>query len=406
MSRFTSSRPLTLAAVFAAAVVLTGGIWWVGSTVPTGAACMTAGPGGASSVVVSNTTGSLNGTFRPGAIQGFGANATAILYAGINRWDKPQDLSLPEIAVQTGTEPLVNLTNSTADLFHLGGVFGTVWNGSAWLVSGEATWGPESGGALVSYEAGTWTNLTPSVLPFFRGGGVWAVGWNGTSWLLAGNSTDGAALVALRGDSATNLTGLLPHNGPRDWIQLLAWNGTAWIVGGRGVFGVLSSSGYSDLLPGSPFSGGGVFGADWNGSAWVVGGGPPAAVAVLVGTNLRVLTVLPAAFNVWVNAVVATPLGWLLAGKGSSAPLTSSPQLALWNGELRGCVVIDLSSRLPSSFRGGQVQYAAAAPPLGVDSILLVGQGDLNEVTGYSVGAAALLSLVPPAFGPARGAGA
>ncbi len=396
MRRTRPPRPGVWAAVFVtAALALTGAVGWLGPSLASGARCPIVQGSATFPYVVANTTGSLNGTFRPGAIQGFGENGTAILYAGIGRWDRPHDLTLPELSAELGSGPAVNLTSSTGTLFHLGGVFGTVWNGTAWLVSGEATWGPVSGGVLASYRDGAWTNLSPLVLPHFRGGGVWAVAWNGSSWLLAGNSSAGAAMVELRGGAVTDLTGLLPHTGARDWIQLLAWNGTSWVVGGRGVFGVLSEGRYTDLLPGSPFAGGGVFGADWNGTAWVVGGGPPAAVAELVGTSVRPVPALPPEFDTWVNAVVATPFGWLLAGKGSGVRGLSLPELALWNGEVRGCFVLDLHALLPSSFAGGQVQFAGWAPLFGPGSLLLVGQGGLNELTGYSYGATAVLELPP-----------
>ena len=343
------------------------------------------------STQVSDLTPRLGASFHPGAIQGFGANGSTVFLAGISAWDKPAGKTLPELASLTGSSAAVDVTEPVSSAFALGGVFGTVWNGSAWMISGEATWGTLNEGVLESLSGGRWTNLTPLVGHYFLNGGLWAVGWNGTSWLLAGNSSTGAAMVSMTGDSVTDLTGRLAHNDPGDFIQLLAWNGSAWIVGGLGIFGALAGGTFTDLYPSSPFTGGGAFAADWDGSSWLIGGGAPAALAVLRGTTLSAGPTLPAGFDRWVNAVVATSWGWVVVGKGSGGATGSTPELVLVSTDLS--TQKDLSSLLPGAFAGGQIQFAGLAPWLRSNAVLLVGQGDLNEVTGYSVGAMAELDL-------------
>jgi hypothetical protein len=353
-------------------------------------------PGG--TVDVADLTPQLGATFHPGAIQGFGTNATTILYAGISVWNRPQELSWPELDRQLSGGAIENLTPQVEASFHEGGVFGTVWNGSSWLISGESTWGNDSGGVLLSLEGGRWSNLTPLVRPYFRDGGVWAVGWNGSSWLLAGNSSGGSTLVSYRLGHLQDLTAVLPANRPGGWIQLLVWNGSSWMVGGKGAFGLLQGGRYTDLRTGTPFAGSGVFGADWNGTAWVVGGGPPAAIAIVRGSSVLASPALGPAFDAWVNSVVWTPSGWLLAGKGfAGASGGSTPQLALWSGS-SSATATDLSAYLPASFARGQVQFAAWAPPLGSRVLLLVGQGALDSSSGYSEGALASMTWVAAAL--------
>lgn len=345
-------------------------------------------------LAVTDLTSHLGATFHPGAIQGFGANASTIYLAGIGEWDRPVDVTQPVLAEMSTSEQVVNRTPEVASLFTNGGVFGTVWNGSTWWISGEATWGTLGEGVIISGSDAGWTNLTPQFGPYFHDQGAWAVGWNGSAWLVAGNSTAQAVLLSYEGGVIRNLTGLLPNNRPGDWIQLMVWNGQSWLLGGRGVFGLLTGQSYVDLLPASPFTSGGPFAADWNGSAWLVGGGPPAATDVVRGTTQSPGPALPTGFSVWVNAIVWTGAGWLVAGKGgATGSATSTSELAFWPANSSGSGAVDLSYRLPPSFADGQVQYAAWAPPLGRHAILLVGQGALDPQSGFSLGAIALLQL-------------
>ncbi|MCI4340606.1 MAG: hypothetical protein L3J73_05005 [Thermoplasmata archaeon] len=344
---------------------------------------------------VEDLSSRLGATFHPGAIQGFGSNDTTVLIAGISAWDKPAGRTQPVLASLTAGGGVVNETPSVARQFTDGGVFGTVWNGSAWLVSGEATWGSLNEGVLLSYSGGVWTNLTPVLGPYFENGGIWAVGWNGSSWLLAGNTSAGAVMVGYAAGVPTNLTNLLPPQRAGDWIQLLVWNGDAWMIGGKGVFGTLALGHYTDLLAGSPFRLGGAYAADWNGTAWLVGGGLPAALVIVEGGSLVAAPALPAGFDRWVNAIVWTSAGWIVGGKGSASvpgDLGSAPELAVWSPYHAS--LSDLSASLPAAFNGGQVQFAWWAPILGPHVVLIVGQGDLNSVTGSSVGAMAELDVV------------
>jgi hypothetical protein len=311
-------------------------------------------------------------------------------------WNRPNDLTLPVIASLGASGPATNVTPTVDTYFQDGGVFGSVWNGTAWLVSGEATWGSLNEGVLISGSGDRWTNLTPVVGSFFLNGGIWAVGWNGTGWLLAGNTSHGASMVSFDHGVVRDRTALLPGNVPGNWIQLLVWNGTTWMVGGKGIFGTYSQGLYTDLFPASPFTGGGAYAADWNGTSWLVGGGVPAAIVLVEGDHLVPAPSLPAAFDLWPGSVVWTPIGWIVAGKGDGPGPTSGgsePELALWPSMVVGSSVQDLSGLLPAPFEGGQVQFAGWAPLLGSNAILLVGQGSLDAVSGYSVGAMALLQL-------------
>jgi hypothetical protein len=346
-------------------------------------------------LAVENLTGGLGTIFHPGAPQGFGENGSAIFLAGIGVWDKPVGLTLPVLATLDADGSAMNVTGGIEPEFHDGGVFGAGWNGTSWLVSGEATWGNVSGGVLLAGTPGHWTNLSPRVGPEFRTGGVWAVGWNGTSWLLAGNDSRGAVLVSYADGVLTNLTDRLTGNSRGDWIQLLAWNGSAWMMGGKGIFAVLTAGRVVDLLPDSPFVDGGVFAADWNGSAWLVGGGSPAATVLVRGATEYPGPALAPSFSRWVNSVVWVGAGWIVAGKGAGVAgvSNSSSELGFWPASASNATVEDLSALLPGAFADGQVQFTGLAPMFGPSELLVVGQGHLDPRTGASDGALALLFL-------------
>jgi len=345
---------------------------------------------------VEDLTPRLGEVFSPGAIQGFGANDSSIFLAGIGVWNRPIGLTLPVIASLGASGTASNVTPSVETYFEEGGVFGSVWNGTDWMLSGEATWGSLNEGVLITGSGDHWTNLTPLVGSYFLDGGLWAVGWNGSGWLLGGNTSHGASLVSYDHGVVHDLTSLLTDNDPGYWIQLMVWNGSAWMLGGKGVFGTYSNGAYTDLMDESPFTDGGAYAADWNGSAWLVGGGPAAAIVVVEGASVQPGPALPSTFNLWPGSVIWTPAGWLVAGKGGGSPPwsgTSTPELCVWPSDQVGATVDDLSGLLPPSFEGGQVQFAWWSPLLGSNTILLVGQGSLDAVSGYSDGAIALLRL-------------
>lgn len=340
---------------------------------------------------VANWTAALGATFTPGAPQAFGSNASTIFIGGVGPWDKPTGDEFPAFATWQGGSNAQNSTAAILPFFPDGAVFGNAWNGSSWLFTGESTWGDDGGGALVALSDGRWTNLTALVRPYSEGEGIWADAWNGSAWLVAGNNTTGATLLSYAAGRVTDLTGLLPHNLPGDWIQLIGWNGTGWLIGGYGVFGTLFHGHYTDLSIASDWVTRGVYAADWNGSNWLVGGGSPAATVVVQGTRPSAGVELPIGFDRWVNSIVWTGSGWLISGKGTAPGGDAQGELAYWGG--LGSTLVDLTAELPSAFMGGQIQFATWAPALGSHVILLMGQGDLNEVTGYSAGAAATVTI-------------
>lgn len=146
----------------------------------------------------------------------------------------------------------------------------------------------------------------------------------------------------------------------------------------------------TSLLEVSPFASGGVYSGAWNGSAWLVGGTPD-GIAVVQGTSVAVGPGLPGSPAGWVNAIVAVPGGWVVAGGRVLSGGENQPQLALV-GEGSGGAVVDVSSELPTSFRGGWVQFAgweeASSPAL----LLLAGIGGDQPSLGDGSGALAALS--------------
>ncbi|MCI4325854.1 MAG: hypothetical protein L3K00_08275 [Thermoplasmata archaeon] len=351
-------------------------------------------PPNASSFQLENVTGSLGATFARGAPQAFGFNGSTVLVTGVVGDPASSTIPFPLLGAFGGvpaSAPPRNLSTDVAGLFHGGDTLGIGWNGSAWVITGEAAWSSDAGGAAAAWSDGVWTNLTPELRPFFGGaGGIWFDGWNGSSWLFGGQSDSGAALVSLRGSSVQDFSSQIPNNRPDHWIQFLQWNGTAWLVSGQGTLGVLTGSRYLDLEPQSPFGGGGAFAADWNGSRWLVGGGEPAVVAFLDGTRFVPGPRLPATFSWWVSAITWDGRGWYIGGEGSSA--SSAYDAALVYFDAATGVVVDLSALLPGAFAGGQIQFAGLAPFEGKSAVLLIGQGGLHPSAtelGPSTGAAA-----------------
>jgi hypothetical protein len=348
------------------------------------------GPPSPIKFLVNDLTGLLGPTFHPGAIQGFGSNTSTVQFTGIGEYDKPTDFSLPVLAqIQAGgSGPIgTNKTPVIEQYFRNGGTYGAAWNGTAWLLTGEATWGTRNVGTGIFMSGTSLTNLTPKIERYFPGEGVWIAAWNGTSWLIGGNSTSGAVLVSITGSVFTNLSGVLPTHSSNDWIQLLAWNGTSWLVGGHGIFGTLENGRYTNLLPQSPFVGNGVFAADWNGANWLVGGGAPASIVRLSGTSLIPAAPLPSDFRAWVSAIVAFSGGWLLVGQGTVNASVDTPAMAYWSGSTG--TMTDLTTLLPGSFQGGQPAFAGKSPLFGPSAILIAGWGGYNTVTGLSTGAVA-----------------
>jgi hypothetical protein len=350
-------------------------------------------PSGPASFVVENETSEMGVTFQHGAPQAFGYNGTSMLLTGVVGAPVNSTVPFPLLGGFAGVPSPVapNLSAEIAPEFPGGDTLGIGWNGTAWLIAGEAAWSGYAGGAAVALSDGHWTNLTEVLSPYFSGaGGIWYVAWNGTSWLLGGASGAGASLVSLRGATVQDLTQLLPARGSNSWIQFLAWNGSAWLIGGYGVFGELAAGHYTDLFPTSVFGRGGMYGADWNGTAWLVGGGIPGSVEYLRGTHLAPGPSLGPSFSSWVSTIVWDGDGWYIGGAGSAPGHAHAPELdylVAGTGAL-----LNLTGVLPGAFSGGQIQFGALAPFLGPRTVLFVGQGGLElagTVAGPSEGAAA-----------------
>jgi hypothetical protein len=340
-----------------------------------------------------NLTAALPRAFVNGSIQAFGSNASSVMFGGVSFYERnhlPFD-SLPALgSFSPATATTQDLSSQANPYFAEGGVFPVGWNGSEWLIAGQATIGNVTVGSAISLQGGRITNLTPLVAPFFQGEGIWIAGWDGEGWLLGGNNTQGAALVYLRGESVTNLTPLLPNNGPGKWIQALAWNGSGWLVGGQGVFGAYEDGRFADLLPGSPFRTGGVLAMDWNGSTWLVGGSP-SALAYVHGTNLRAAPSPTSNSAGWVNSIVAAPgSAWIVSG-GTYSNGRYAPFLTAVTSNATTAQAVDESACLPGAFQGGWVQYGAWAPAFGLHDIVLGGEGGTNPSTFKSHSAAAVL---------------
>lgn len=340
-------------------------------------------------IAVVNATSWLGGMYAPGAVQGIAGNASAVLLGGNGPFAVRSGPTVPLLTLVPANSPATNVSASIAPWFGAGAPFVVAWNGSSWFVGGERLIGATPSGALVELHAGTWTDRTSELGSAFVGGGVWALGWNGTAWLIGGSGSSGAILFALRGDSVTNLTSLMPHTTANTWVQWTAWNGSGWLVGGGGVFGTLEGLDFHDLLPQSPFQSGGVFAADWNGTAWLAGGGAPAALAVVRGSAIVATPLLPTAFDRWVNVVFWTPEGWLVGGRGTSLGGLPTPGLALWTASGQ---IVDEATLLPSSFGGGEILAGARAPSLGARSLVVAGEGSLDPATGSGEGALAQVS--------------
>lgn len=338
---------------------------------------------------------SLAGVFHPGVILGAGSNQTDTLLAGIGVYARSPEYSLPVLAdLRAGPNgPSVsNLTPAAEPYFFEGGTYALGWNGSDWLVGGQATWGGVNAGTLVSLRGETFTNLTPLIGPYFSGGGIYALGWNGTAWLLGGNSSTGIAVVAVHGNQVVNLTGLVPGRDPFGWVQLIAWNGAEWLLGGQEVFGTLAGGTYHDLLPSSPFVGSGVYSGAWNGSAWLAGGGG-GDLAVVRNDATRPAPLLPVRFDQAVLVIASYSAGWLIGGKGSTTAGGFAPALVTWDGATGSSGIVDLGALIPATFQGGELQGGGWAPAFGPGEFVVVGEGNYNTASGYGVGAMALLTI-------------
>lgn len=348
---------------------------------------------------VYNESAALGPVYDPGVILGAASNGTETLLGGIGVYVKVPEFTLPGLASLEGpasSPSVTNLTPAVNTEFWEGGVYAMGWNGTAWLIGGQAGWGGGSNnfGALVRLQSGGFVNETDLLGGAFNGGGVFAMGWNGTSWLFGGNSTQGPVLISLHGTRVTNLTSEIRGWDPWNYIQTLDWNGQEWLVGGEGVFGLLQGNTFTDLWSQSPYAGAGVYAAGWDGSEWLAGGG--AGRLVLVdGDTVHAVPPLGDHFDQSVTFVSRIAQGWLIGGTGTSSAGAFAPELVFWNGEGSSSTTVDLTPELPSAFTGGDLQSGCEVPAFGADSFLVVGEGDYNNDTGFGVGALALVTVLP-----------
>ena len=338
----------------------------------------------------------LGSSYRPGSVQAFGSSPSETIIGGNGNYDnvRTHNFSVPvllDFRGSFGSAPGRNLTSVLEPYFHNGGVFGQVWNGSAWLFTGFADRGEGSTPVVVAWDHGTVTDFTRSVGGAFDGQGIWAAAWNGSAWLLGGNSTARAGLVALFPDGrSVDLSLQVPAPAAGSWIQLLAWNGSGWLVGGWQVLGTVTGTHFVDALGGSPFRSGGTYAADWNGEAWLIGGAPDLVALWTHGSWGRSIA-LGATLGSWVNAIVRVPGGWILGGGGAAdtGPSPYVPGLAYLSDDGN---LTDLSPRVAAVFEGGYIQFAATLPSARVPgAILLVGEAHAQPVSLRSDGATALL---------------
>ncbi len=343
-----------------------------------------------------NESSALGSVYHPGIILGAAANGSSALLGGIGVYTKVPEFTLPDLAAMTAGSNGVTVTNLTPRVntyFFAGGVYAMGWNGTSWLIGGQAAWGggTYNWGSLVALTGTTLVNRTSLLGSVFNGGGVFAMGWNGSAWLLGGNSTAGPVLESIQGTTVTNLTALLPPVDPNGWVQLIAWNGDEWLIGGEGVFGVLHGASYVDLWNSAPFQGSGVYAGGWNGSAWLAGGGA-ARLVLVVHDSVHPTPPLAGTFDQSVTFVQPIASGWLVGGTGTSPTGGFAPELVYWDGEGSHATSEDLTPSLPSAFLGGDLQSGCAAPLFGLNATLVVGEGLYDNATGYGVGAVALVT--------------
>lgn len=341
-----------------------------------------------------NLTGDLGNAFDPGSIQAFGSNSSSILLSGVGYTDKTTQFSNASLlrlnSLQpgsTGTE----LSRITADYFHNGTVFGTGWNGTAWLLTGETGFNGTSQAGVIAVEGSYIDNLTATIGHYFRDGGAWIDAWNGSGWLIGGNSDTAAVLVGYYHGEIINYTSALGPLPLHSWIQLIDFNSSAWLVGGHGVFGFLSSGHFTNMLSRTAFAFSGVYSAQFTGGRWIIGGGPPAGIQIISGNSVESAVSTPSFFNSWVNGICIYDNSYFIGGKGLHSN-RFYPALYKMSVSSSGISFQNLSSLLPSSFEGGQVQFMSTISFQNYTGILIAGQGNYNATTAFSTGALAFLT--------------
>lgn len=343
---------------------------------------------------MSSLDSELGSAFSSGSIQAFGQNNTTVLVSGTSSYYKPADFSTPALESLNGIGgnfTAHNMSNLADYYFHDGSVFGTAWNGSSWVLTGEITWGNVDEGAALAVNGNVDQNLTPTLGKYFQNGGVWFDSWNGSGWLFGGNEDKHASLVGLYHGEVINYTGMLGHKIPDSWIQLIVWNGTSWLIGGHFVFGFLTGGRYHSMLSQTKFNGSGVYSATYGKGVWIIGGGPPAGIEIVHGSNVTENITLPGYFSKWINGLAPFGKGFVAGGEATSLNGHMEPALYYFTFTDGSSRFTNLSAYLPSSFKDGQVQFLAPVSLNNISGILIAGQGSYNETNGNSHGAMALL---------------
>jgi hypothetical protein len=342
-----------------------------------------------------NLTSELGNTFSSGSIQSFSINESAILLAGVGYYNRSTGYNLPSLMKLNSTNPSAigePMMSVAEKYFHNGTIFGSAWNGSAWMLTGESYNGVIDGGGAIIISGDVITNLTPQIEPYFNLGGAWFDAWNGTGWLIGGNNDKQAALVGLYHDKVINYTPLLGKLPMRSWIQLIVWNGTSWLIGGYQIFGFLTSGKYIDMLQKTEFLNSGVLAASFVNHRWYIGGGPPAGIQVLYPNGTTNTIQMPSYFNKWVNGITCYKGYFLVGGEAAPNSFEICPALYAINISAKEEMFCNLTSLLPSSFKHGQIQFIAYIQFKGVSGVMIAGQGSYNTSTGYSKGALSLMS--------------
>lgn len=384
-------RLVVISAVAVALVVAVGvfsGGWWAGRS-------SAVRPEPLAEFQIRDASSSLGTVFHPGVILVAGANDSAVFLGGIGVYVRSPEFTLPVVATLTrgpSGPSAQNVTPQLNDYFWEGGIYGELWNGTSWLIAGQAGWGGGNAGAIVSIDGSRVVNRTALLGATFAGGGIFALGWNGSAWLLGGNSSQGLALAALEGSRLVDLSAQIHGTVSDGWIQALQWNGAEWLIGGQGILETMRGGAWTNLLARSPFTQSGVYAASWNGSAWLVGGGAGRAITI-VGDSVGPGPTLPSRFDQAVLFLAPVLSGWLVGGKGTSTSGGIAPELAFWSSSAPGSIVTDLSAEIPGSFAGGEVQSGSPAPMLGPTSYLLVGDGSYDVHSGFGIGTVAWLSF-------------
>lgn len=345
---------------------------------------------------MTNLTYDLGNIFDPGSIQSFGLNNSSIFISGVSYYNKPADTNLPSLAL---SESLNNSTAATSMIsianryFHNGTVFGTAWNGSAWMLTGEAANGNIDGGSAIIIRGSSVTNLTPVIEPYFNEGGAWIDAWNGSGWLIGGNIDKQAALIGLYHGTLINYSKDLGNLASNSWIQLLVWNGSSWLVSGHGVFGFLKGNRFSNLLNKTEFSKSGVYAALYQNNEWIIGGGAPAGMQIISSNGTISSVKLPGYFTNWINGITTLGQYTVIGGETSLGDNTIGPTLYAVSLSEQHPTFINLTSLLPGSFDYGLLQFLSFIQFKGQSGVLIAGQGFYNETSGYSTGALAFLKL-------------